>query len=264
MFGLSFNKSKQVADSSSQSTQIGGSEATSFGNSGQTIAFQDLFQKLFGGANAAANGVNSGGLSEVANQLFSGGSSFLDSLQDNTGLDALESRAGDTTARDANLDVLKTSLGDFFNEQLIPGIASEGIATGTYGGSRGDVAKAQAAKAVSGQFATGAASILNADQAQRDAAAANLGGLKVQGAQVGTDLISQMFGLAQGGATAGLLPYQILSQIMGGPTTLTDSESGSQSYGFDFGSSTSQSHSQGSSIGVGLGIPAGGGGKVGG
>jgi hypothetical protein len=278
----SFQKSKNVSDSSSQSSQVGGNAATSFGvggssgvsdslsqsQSGQSIAFQDLFQQLFGGANAAAQAVNANGISGAANQLFTGGTNFLQSLTQNAGTDALQARIGDTSARDTQLGALKTQLGDFFNEQVIPGINSQGIAAGTFGGSRDAVAQSMAAKAVGGQFAQGAASIIGTDQAQRDQAAAQLGQLNVQGGQAGLSSLSSLYGLAQGGATAGLVPYQLLAQIMGGPTVLGQSSSssiakaisdsfnnqGSQSYGFDFGSSSSLAHSQGSAMGISGGI----------
>jgi len=278
----SFQKSSQSSDSQSQSQQVGGNAANSFGvggssgvsdsisqsQSGQTIAFQDLFRQLFGGANAAASAVNASGLSNTASQLFNGGTNFLQGLTQNAGTAALQARIGDTSARDAQLGALKTNLGDFFNEQVIPGINSQGISTGTFGGSRDAVAQSMAAKAVGGQFAQGAASIIGSDQAQRDQAAAQLGQLNIQGGQAGLGSLSSLYGLAQGGATAGLVPYQLLSQIMGGPTVLGQSSSssiakaisdsfnnqGSQSYGFDFGASSSLSHGQGSGMGISGGI----------
>ncbi len=171
-FGFSKQKSgsQQTADASSLS--LGGNVSSSFGVGGsqsvsdsiasslsssqtggqssstQGIAFQDLFSQLYGGANAAAGLVNTQGLSATANQLFSGGTKFLDMLGGNPGTDALQARIGDTSARDAQLGALQSGLGDLFNEQLLPGITGQGVSTGTLGGSREAVAQSLAAKQV--------------------------------------------------------------------------------------------------------------------
>lgn len=276
----SASQSQSVAQSQSQSRaesdelRLGASEATSFGLTGseslstqlgqssadQRIAFEQLFRELYGGAGAASAGVDTAGVSGAARQLFSGGLGFLQQLQGNPGAELLAARAGDTSARDAQLEVLRSGLGDFFNEQLMPGITSTGVATGTLGGSRDAVARAQAAKAVAGQYSTGAASILASDQAQRDSAAGKLGDLTLGGAATGLTALDSLFGLAQGGELAGLAPYQALAAIMGGPTVLGSSQStdvaraisesfgqqGSQSYGFDFGTARSRSSSDAS------------------
>ena len=60
-----------------------------------------------------------------------------------------------------------------------------------------------------------------------------------------------LFALQEGGAFAGLTPFSILSQIMGGPTVLTDAQSTQfgESFGTDFGmqSSTGRAGSQSTS-----------------
>jgi len=278
----SFSKSKQQSTSSSTSSSnsfgaqiaesfgVGGSSSvsSSVGSSGQSIAFEDLFSKLYGGATGAAAGIDTGGISDAAASLFSGGLSFLDRLGGGAGADELAARVSDTSARDAQLATLKTSLGDFFNENLVPGITSRGVSTGTLGGSRDAVELAAAAKAVSGQFATGASSIIAQDQAARDAAAGKLADVTNAGAGTGLSALASLYGLAQGGATAGLLPYQQLAAILGGPTTLTSSSQvsdalassfsnqGSSSYGFNTASANSESQSQatGSAFSVSGGV----------
>jgi hypothetical protein len=288
--GFSFGSSKATQQSQSESQsesqsqsralsdelRIGGNAATSFGVSGgvsssnqfgqasanQRVAFEQLFAQLYGGAGAAAAGINTGAISSAGQQLFSGGLDFLQQLQGNPGTAALAARVGgDTSVRDAQLEVLKTGLGDLFNEELMPGITSTGVATGTLGGSRDAVARAQAAKAVAGQYATGAASILSSDQAQRDAAAGKLGELSLGSAATGLSSLDSLYGIASGGELAGLAPYQMLAAIMGGPTVLGSSQStdvaralsesfgeqGSESYGFDFGTASSRATSDSSS-----------------
>jgi hypothetical protein len=280
----SFSKQKQVSDSSSSSSQFGVTGSTSFGDTGSTssstssggssssqdVFLSDLFSKIYGGAADAASGVNTGDISTAAKQLFSGGLGFLDQLGGGAGAAELAARAGDTSGRDAQLSTLKTSLGDFFKEQLVPGITSRGVSTGTLGGSRDAVELGAASKSVAGQFSTGAASIISADQAQRDAAAGKLADVTNQGAGTGLSALQSLYSLAQGGQTAGLLPYQLLSSIIGGPTVLGTSQSsqvaealsssfgqqGSSSYGFNEGTSTSQSHGAGSGFSISGGVGA--------
>jgi hypothetical protein len=214
--------------------------------------------------------VDTGDIASAGQQLFSGGLGFLDKLGGGAGADELAARAGggDTSGRDAQLGVLQSQLGDFFNTQLVPGITSRGVSTGTLGGSRDAVELGQAAKQVAGQFSTGAASIISNDQAQRDAAAGKLADVTNQGAATGLSALSSLYGLKQGADSSALTPYQMLSQILGGPTVLGQSQSsqlaaalsssfgeqGSSSYGFDQSSSTQQSQGTGSGFSIAGGI----------
>jgi hypothetical protein len=276
IFGKPSEQSSQQTSESNQQN-IGVNGASSFGNtssdsvsssvgtstSSQQIAFEDLFKKLYGGAGAAADSIDTGDISQAGKTLFSGGLQFLNNLQGNAGTDALASRLTDTTARDTQLEALKSNLGDFFNESVLPGITSAGVGTGTLGGGRDDVLKALATKAIAGQYSQGAASIISADQGQRDDAAKALASITGQNATSGLSSLSALYGLNQSGDTAALAPYQILSQIIGGPTVLGSSSStqlssslasslgaqGSSSFGFDFG--TGSSKSTGTSKGVG-------------
>lgn len=290
-FGLSKSSQKQQATSSSN----GASVASSFGTTGseqaatssssstgrssssQDVFLADLFKSVYGGAAGAAGAINPDEISSAARSLFSGGVSFLDELGGGAGADALKARVGDTSSRDAQLASLKSELGDFFNTQLAPGVTRAGVATGTLGGSRDAVDLAEASKAVAGKFSTGAASIISADQAQRDAAAGKLGDLTNAGAGTGLSALQSLYGLASAGQTSGLLPYQILSSIIGGPTVLGSSQSmqdgssfgvssgtsygeqGSQSYGFN--TAESQSTGNASAWGISGGIGGGGGAK---
>jgi hypothetical protein len=274
----SFSKQKSNQSSTQDSSQQGFNVSSSFGTTGsgssstssgqstssQDVFLGDLFKQIYGGAVDAAAGVDTGNVATAASKLFSGGLDFLGQLGGGAGADALKARIGDTSARDAQLDTLKTQLGDFFNTQLVPGITSRGVSTGTLGGARDAVELGQASKQVAGQFATGASSIIASDQAGRDSAAAKLGDLTNAGAGTGLSALSSLLGLAQGGETAGLLPYQLLSSIIGGPTVLGQSQSsqlaealsssfgeqGSSSYGFD--TATSHGVSTGTSSGFGI------------
>lgn len=278
----SFSKSKQSSSSQSTSSQLGINEASSFGTTGsssssnsagsssssQDVFLSDLFSSIYGGAAGAAAGVDTGAVSTAADQLFSGGLGFLDKL--GGAGDALAARAGDTSSRDAQLGVLKSSLGDFFNEKLVPGITSRGVSSGTLGGARDAVELGAASKEVAGQFSTGAASIISQDQARQDALAGKAADVTNTGAATGLSALQSLYGLSQSGQTAGLLPYQLLSSIIGGPTVLGQSQSsqlaealsssfgeqGSSSYGFTSGESQSTGQASGSAFGISGGVGA--------
>jgi hypothetical protein len=284
---LGFQEGKQQQTSQSQSTSSGFNTSSSFGLTGsdststsagqsasqQNVFLADLLKQVYGGAAGAAAGVDTGGIASASSQLFSGGLNFLDRLSSNPGADALAARAtgGPSDAANAQLDTLKTQLGDFFSTNLAPAITSRGVATGTLGGSRDAVELGQAAKSVASQFSTGASSILASDQAARDAAAGKLADVNNTAAGTGLNALQSLFGLQQAGATAGLQPYQILSSIIGGPTVLGSSESsqlasalsssfgeqGSTAYGYDQSQSTSSSQGTEKHIGLqfGTGLP---------
>lgn len=282
--GFSLGKSRSHSSSQSQSDELslGLDVASSFGEQGSTsqslstgrssadqrIAFEQLFASLYGDAGAVARGVNTGVISTAAERLFSGGLQYLDTLQGNSGMDALEAGIADTSARDAQLELLRTQLGDFFGEELIPGITDVGVSTGTLGGARDAIARAQAAKAVGGQFATGAAQIISADQQRRDTSAAQLAQLQQGGAATGLNALNSLLQLTSAGEFAALSPFEALASIYGGPTVLGSSRSeeiaqalsdsfgvqGSQSYGFDFGRATSSSSSSSKSKSMSFGF----------
>lgn len=245
--GLSENAASSFGNQGSQSSSL--SQGSSVGGSSQTVAFEDLFKKLYGGASGAADAVNTGAISTAAKSLFTSGTGFLDTL----------SGVGSDATTDAQVGALKTTLGDFFNEQLLPGITREGVSTGTLGGSRDAVATGQAAKGVASQLSAGVASILG----NRDAA-------KTGAAGTGLSALQSLLGIDTQGELAGLSPYQALAQIVGGPTVLGSSfsqsqdiasalsdsfgVSGSQSYGFDYSSGKSQSTGNQKGFGISGGI----------
>lgn len=279
MLGIGSNRShsSSLEESQSQSDELslGFDTSSSFGEQGsasrsgsvgrsssrQVIAFEDLFRSLYSDAGAAVKGLDPGVISTAAKQLFSGGLNFLGTLQGNAGTDALEASIGDTSSRDTQLALLKQQLGDFFGEELLPGITDVGVSTGTLGGGREAVIRSQAAKAVGGQFSTGAASIISSDAARRDATAAQLAQLKQGGAAGGLNALNSLLQLTSAGEFSALSPFEALASIYGGPTVLGSSESsdiaqaisdsfgvqGSQSYGFDFGRGTSSSSSRATS-----------------
>ena len=251
--GYGLNTSSSISGSEAQSQSQQGSQQGSQQTSQQAIAFAPLFAALFGGAsNAAANAADQvPGLQGQAGQLFSGGLDFLKQLQGGPGTDYLNSRiTGPDTAAQEQINTLGANLGDFFNQQLIPGITSQGVSTGTLGGARDAVARSLAAKEVSGQYAQGVSQILGTSQAQRDAAAVAAMGGQQAGAGTGLSALSSLYGLASGGAMAGLAPFLSLAQILGGPTVLTQQQG--TSYGTSYGTSSSSDIAQAISNALGL------------
>jgi hypothetical protein len=269
-FGFSSSKQSSQSQSSSldygisrsSSLSSGTSQATGQSGSTQRIAFEDIIRNLYGGAaDATSQAVAEAPLfAGEAQQLFTGGLGFLERLQNVPGSDYLQSRImGSDTAAAANIDVLGANLGKFFNEQLMPAITSRGVSTGTLGGSRQGVAIGRAAGEVGSQFSTGVASILASSQAARDAAAGTLGSQSIAATGTGLAALPSILGLAGAGANAGLTPYLALSQIIGGPTVLTESQSQSQSSSQDlaqaisnalsYGTSQSTASSKGKSLG---------------
>lgn len=239
MFSLGKNKSSSTSESygysqsgsSSVSGSQGSSQSTSGGRSFTDIAFEDIFASLYGNASGAASRMATAapGFSEQAQQLFSGGVGFLDSL--GGGDPYLEGRVGG--AGDALLEeqigALGEDLGAFFREELNPAITARAVGGGTLGGGRQGVAQGRATAAVGEQFRRGVTDLRTADQAQRDAAAGTLLQSRNQAAGIGLDALPGLASVAQTGFGAELAPWEALAGILGGPTTLAGSEQYSQS-----------------------------------
>lgn len=198
---LAFGKKKSRSQSESQTSQ--------------NVFLANLFSSLFGGAGAAAGDIDTGGITDTANALFSSGSEFISGLQDVGGGEALAS----------NIDALKTDVSAFFNEELLPGITSTAIGGGQLGGGRQGVAQGIAAGKMTDAFSRGVADLRSQDVGHRLAAS-----------EMGLGALGQQMGFAQEAAFAPLSPFLALSQIMGDPTVLTESEAWSKSKarGFDF------------------------------
>jgi hypothetical protein len=277
---LSFGGSKSKSSTSSQASAYGysGSESVQgsisqgisggTARSGQDIAFADLFANLYGGATGAAGraAIAAPGLSDQAGMLFSGGLDFLDRLGGGAGAGYLEDRLrGDSGILEAQIGQLEQDMGRLFSEQLNPAITSQHVAGGTLGGGRQGVAQAGAAGQVAREFGRGVTELRAMDQAQRDQIARDAGAMTQAGAGAGLAALPGLYGLAEAGNLAELSPYMSLAQIMGGPTTLTTSESQqfsqdqaiaqaiSRAFGEDFSKSSSKGSSKSSRLSLGFG-----------
>jgi hypothetical protein len=215
-----------------------------------SVAFEDIFARMFGGAEGAAGGLDPSMLTGAANQLFSGGTSFMQGIGQDAGSQYMEGRlSGENPVLQEQIDLLGADLGKFFGEELNPQITSQAVAGGSLGGSRQGVAQGRGLDMVGEQFARGATALRAGDIGARDAVAGTLGQQGIQGAQVGLGGLGSMAGIADMGFGAGMAPYERLAAILGGPTTLNTSASTSadfarslsSSYGYSNASSTSKS-----------------------
>lgn len=202
--------------------------SSSFGRSRSEIFAPEFFEQLFGSASGAAARAASAvpGLQGQAATLFNAGSRFLGDLE---GPLATDERLADEGSDDELIGLLGSDLGRFFSEEINPQITGRGVATGTLGGSRGEVARGTAARGLAQEFARGSAEIRQAGRARRDTLAATSDQLRAGRTTAGLSALPGLFGLAEAGLGAELAPFLALSQILGGPTVLSSSESGSAS-----------------------------------
>lgn len=284
MFSLGFGSSKSRTDSTSRSVSqsIQGSQGTASSISGgastaassQEVFMADLFSQLYGGAAGAAGGISTAGITDAANQLFNQGSGFLTSLMgqaagtDTAGQYMTDRVTGDDGVLNEQIAALEADIGRLFSEQLMPGITSQAVGGGQLGGGRQGVAEGMAMREAASQFTQGATQLRAADQAARDATAANLAQIQGQAAVSGIAALPGLFGLQEAGAMATMSPYMSLAQIMGSPTTLSDSLA--QSWQFGQGSSqqssfgeaasfsTAQSKSRSNALNMSVGFGGGG------
>ncbi len=222
----SFSRGSSFSQDRSQSGSVSGGRSESGSTSEQAIAFEDVFARLFGGAEGAAAGLDPSLLTNAANQLFGAGTGFLGSLGGDAGTAYLEERlSGDNAVLEEQIDLLQSDLGDLFREELNPAITSEAVAGGQLGGGRQGVAQGIATEAVGDLFTQGATALRAGDIAARDAAASTIAQNNLVGAQTGLASLPGLLGIAETGTFASLAPSERLAAILGDPTVLTRSES---------------------------------------
>lgn len=260
------SQSRGFSESSGESGSAGGSlsggSAVSGSESAQNIAFEDVFARLFGAAEGAAGGLDASLLTDAANQLFTGGTDFLDSIGGDAGTAFLEDRLEGDALLEEQISLLSEDVGRFFTEQLNPAIESEAVGGGALGGGRQGVAQAGATRAAGDVFARGASQLRTRDLESRDRAAGTLLQGNIAGAQTGLAALPQLLGLAESETLGGLAPLAMLSQILGPQMALTDSTSFStsedfarafsESFGRDRSRSQTSSDSSSRSFGIGF------------
>lgn len=243
---------QSLSDSFSGAQQRSDSVTGSLGqtSSEQSIAFEDVFARLFGNAEGAAGGLDTSLLTGAANQLFSGGINFLDNLSGGADTDFLQGRLSSNNAvLNEQIGGLGEDIGQFFNQQILPGIQSEAIAGGGLGGSRQGIAEGMAAQTAGREFQRGATTLRAGDIQARDNAAIALGQNRVSGAQAGLGGLGSVAGIADFGFGADLAPFERLSALLGGQTVLGSSQGATSSSGISSGFGSSVGGSTGSSLG---------------
>ena len=221
----------QTSEQASVSSSLSQSDQTSSGQSRQDIAFRDLFSNLYGNASDAAGraSANAGQLTQAAQQLFTGGNQFLESLGTDAGSNYLEQRLGSNNpVLEQQISQLQQDTGRLFREELNPAITSRAVAGGTYGVGRQGVAQGLASESAARVFTQGATALRAGDIASRDAVAQSIATNSLNSASTGLGALPSLLNILQQGSNAELGVYQNLSSILGGPTTLTQSDSASR------------------------------------
>ena len=259
MFGIggSTSSSSSQATSFDESRSGSGSGGASVAGSEQRVAFEDVFARLFSGAEGAAGGLDPSMLTGAANQLFSSGAGFMDQIGGDQGTAYLQERLGaENPMLQQQIDLLGEDLGAFFNEQLMPGITSEAAGGGQLGGGRQGVAQGMAMGEVGDQFTRGATALRAGDIAARDAAAGTLAGNAIGGAQVGLGGMEAMMGVADAGFSAGMAPYERMAAILGDKTAVGSSFATSadwaRAWSESYGESQATSKSESKSLSLGF------------
>lgn len=239
IFNFGGSKSKQQSTSESRGYSIGSSEqgstsfsdalSSSYGYSGstQSVYGDEFLRNLYGGASNAAMraAANTGGLAESARSLFTGGTRFLEQLQGGAGADYLRDRLGGSELLDERIGNLQADVGRFLREEALPGVQARAVGAYGLGGARQGLAEGRAIEGATREFQRGVTELRGQDQAQRDAIARDLMASEMTGAQVGLGSLGELMGLAEAEAGAEMAPWMQLSQVLGGPTTLTEAYS---------------------------------------
>jgi hypothetical protein len=248
--GMGRSKSASYNESDSQSYGYSGSnssdisrsiqEAVSGGQSRSTqgVFAGDMFQQLYGGAAGAAGraSIQAPELAMAAQQLFTGGSSFLSGLGGDAGSTYLENRVtGESPVLQEQIDALREDTGRLFTEEFNPAITSRAVAGGTLGGGRQGVAQGIAMDSLTREFARGATALRANDVNARDAAAQSIASNSLAAANTGLGALPGLLDLKERGVNSELGIFASLSNILGGPTVLGESQSS------DFSRSTAQS-----------------------
>jgi hypothetical protein len=215
-----------------QSSGFSGSQQAS--TSTQDVFQSDIFAQLYGNASSAAGGAaaNAGQLRTAAQQLFTGGNQFLEQLGGDAGSAYLEDRlSANNPVLEQQISQLQQDTGRLFREELNPAITSRAVAGGTFGGGRQGVAQGLAAESAGRLFTQGATALRAGDIASRDAVAQSIATNSLQSAATGLGALPSLLEVLERGNNAELGVYGGLSQILGGPTTLTTAQSLAKSYG---------------------------------
>lgn len=220
-----YSTGRSVSGSSSISDALSTSRGVS--RSTQSVYADEFLRLLYGGATGATMRAASLApqFAESARALFTGGTQFLDQLRGGVGAEYLQSRLGGDGLAEERIALLSEDVGRFLRTEALPSIQSRAIGAYGLGGARQGLAEGRAIEGATREFQRGATEIRMQEQAARDAIASQLMASEQSGAAAGLAALPSLLGLAEAERSAELAPYQILSQILGAPTTLTESVS---------------------------------------
>lgn len=222
-FSTSFGESRSRSESGGAST----------GRTRQSIAFEPFFANLFtqatGAAGDAAEAIPE--LTQRTNALFNSGFETINALQGESAADRfLTNRLSDDTRVDERIDLAGEDISRFLQNEVLPNINAGGIAAGTLGGSRGEVARGEAGAGAVREFARVAEDIRTGDRRERDAIAQFLSSSERADAATSLSALPSVAGLAQLSSSAALQPFAQLSSILGPAQTLTAADSRSDQF----------------------------------
>ncbi len=124
---------------------------------------------------------------------------------------------------------LGTNLGNFFNQQLMPGLQGAAVGVGAVGGGRQQLAQGQAAGQVAQQYQQGVTDIMANSQASRQQAAGQVDS-NMMGASQGIGQLSGMMNnLGLSNMNANWAGLENFAGLLGSPTILSNSFASSQS-----------------------------------
>jgi len=152
------------------------------------------------------------------------------------------------------IGALGQDFGQFYREQLLPGIGSQYALAGQRGGSRQGIAEGLAAQRVAQEFGQQAAGMRLGAYGQQQQASQALAGLGQSGLYAGYGALGDLAGTQQG-TMAGyqgmnFLPFQIGSGVIGAPSVLNYNMGG----GYNLGMDRTRSTSKGSGASMQLGF----------
>lgn len=198
-------------------------------SSGSNRSFVDPLQQPFLDflRNTGQGLVNTGGANQFAqqagSQLYNQLAPQLGQLTSNPFLSGLQQQAGGNPALvQQQTDALGANLGQFWNDQIRPGIGRQFGNIGARGGSRQAVAENLNARPLLNAFQQGATEFATQDAARSLQAGVAGGGLLANGILGGAQAGNSLFNLGMGQYTGGFAPLLAYNQIVGPPTVLDE------------------------------------------
>jgi hypothetical protein len=167
-----------------------------------------------------------------------------------TGGMAAQFAGGNQELQNRQISDLGTSMGNFFNEQLAPGIRGSAVAAGGMGGGRQQLAMGQAAGDVAEQYQQGVTGIMSNNYGMQQQAAFQADQNKMGAAGMQSSLAGMMSNLGMNDVNMNWSNLQNLQGLMGSPTVLNSGGSQAYSQSENTTSANSVSKSRNFSIGI--------------